>query len=1659
MSPFSLSSVNVVVDTSPGSHAAALTRLEIHRQTLERNGVPPISDLGTLALSGSVLATPGVIHAPVMAPQPPVLLPQPSLTPAPLTIPGRRTTGLTPVPLPIGDDPETVPVPVSLRRRGNRLEPGFAQASRPAGAMFVDWSAAAQPAGSPSSTAASMTAASPSAAALISLDVAYFVGQTVTLADNTVIVLKWPHQYLTFIAEDLRIGANVVFTFEHPPATASPESWPPGNRPPTPPTPLPRPDLWNGAPGARGVDGRHGGAGFAGVDAPFLELWALKMTGSPRFDLRGQDGTPGGRGQDGGAGGRGADGWPEQYDWLGFCARGAGAGGDGGGGGNGGNAGPGGPGGHGGRLTVYAPASVLTAYAAGGFSISTDGGDGGIPGGPGAPGPGGPGGLLGPRPKNCAMSSGDRHDGTPGPIGNQGGSAWPGTKGAFFNDATKFIAITENDFRQNLTKPALIKATPQVGVAGAEVTLSTLRLQNTDVLLIDDVVVPMTVIADTLASFVVPADALGGRRTLRVRQSDGTLSNPMTFYVMPQVSFVGDGGRQKPGTIVTVSGSGFEPGARVIVTAEEMTEVAFVNGRAMTFRLHRPTGTKDNAAGEIGYLKVILADGQASNEVEFLIDTLNVIVLGDSVAWGQGLPDQQKYHTKVAHALEAAGGGIKAYTTQLAHSGATIGVGDNTNLPAIPGEVPTSYPTAMQQLGMVTTDSATVDLVLVTAGLNDVNFRNVISPVKKPADFAGGVRQHCHRDLRTLLIATANKFPNATIVATNYYQIVSDNSQSSGLTAFIVAAGVIVGGPVGGTLGAGAISQMVTNARAFHEMSTTAIRSAVDDTNDQLSNPRVLFADPGFKPENSVYASDPWLYAVNPDLSPQDPFTAGGRALVCAMNKKRSDEFTCVRASLGHPNERGAQAYADAILAALARGTTDAETSLPPFPPGFLFGVATAGMQNEGGITNNDWAEFAKDPTCQKWVKIITGKEGGHAADLRPPGDAVRHSDPAVLAADLDRASGLGINAYRFSVEWSRLLPKRPNHAGDLTAADFNAAALSYYDKVLDLLAERAMTPVLTLNHLTLPLWALNPPKTRVFGAPSFAGIDPPDANDPDFTASMRGWESPGVVDEYVRLTKFLANRWSSKVRWWVTVNEPVGSGIAAGYFAGVWSPGFVADGARGKKAYFNMIKAHLRAYETIKAANANAQVGFAHAMMFAKTTYEFADDLANDQDAARNQFDYFYNWHMLNAVIDGQLDQNIERRPGDRRVVSGAALANWAGLNAGPWASHCDFVGLNYYRSVYVFGFEAIAKPIAPLYSGGRFRNNLNAPASEQTQVHQLTTPMGWEIYPAGFSAMMRSVHTRYGTPVMVTENGIAQTEDTTRGAFIAGHLSELLAAVRDGVNVTGYMYWTLVDNWEWHEGYWPNARFGLFTVDRAAAGQPRYLTDGAMAYSYAIKTGSVRGIRDRFGLITPGGDVVRAPRTSMAYLVGTADAGVLQLSLRANADGRVMGLMSGSPGARLLPVSGTFDPATGILKLLQPASRGVRAATLVVQTSGGLSFTGTLTRGGQAPVPVTLRQDPLVGQWAGTGPVQRLQVSRVPSGVNTYVGSWMGDDLPRGWKPMTVEPGTSNFTFRFNPGRAVVTLAGASLNGQLAGLGLVPAPQPWSATRRLDALGLIHP
>jgi hypothetical protein len=379
----------------PEDLARARERLEYHRAVLEQNGIQSVGDLGTLALSGAVSAEAGILF------------------PA-----SPRGSGITNLHLPevtVGRRPLGVYLPTAGAL--GTLTPAFVEAGIPTGARRIGAAASV-------ATLPRLVRGRIAGLGTVPLDTAYFVAQTVTFADNTVVVLARPHRYLTFIAERIIVGKGVTFTYEQPIPQSTVLSWSPEDRPP-PRGKAPTPDgLW-GVTGDPGENGLDGGDGWAGVDGPELELWTLELDGSPVFALQGQDGSAGGRGRDGGHGGAGSDGRAETYDWLGFCSSGAGWGGDGGAGGNGGNGGTGGVGGHGGRLTLYAPATTLLRYTAGGFTVSTQRGRGGAGGQPGQPGNGGGKGWLGPRPKNCWMSE-ERHDGNPGAPGHAGSVGAPG---------------------------------------------------------------------------------------------------------------------------------------------------------------------------------------------------------------------------------------------------------------------------------------------------------------------------------------------------------------------------------------------------------------------------------------------------------------------------------------------------------------------------------------------------------------------------------------------------------------------------------------------------------------------------------------------------------------------------------------------------------------------------------------------------------------------------------------------------------------------------------------------------------------------------------------------------------------------------------------------------------------------------------------------------------------------------------------------------------------------------------------------------------------------------------------------------------------------------------------------------------------------------------
>ncbi|MDQ0111297.1 IPT/TIG domain-containing protein [Paenibacillus harenae] len=753
----------------------------------------------------------------------------------------------------------------------------------------------------------------------IFVDSAYWAASEVYLVNGTNIVLKYPLRNLIIIAEKLTVEENVTISWERPYRTAPPQK----NPAPRTPDEAPMSTTLVGIPGTPGEPGWTGDRGYDGARAPELEVWVLEMTGRPRFDLRGQDGTQGGQGQNGGNGGKGGRGKPAVLDWAGFCKAGAGAGGNGGNGGRGGNGGAGGNGGSGGRLSLYAPQPVLQQYAAG-FEIRIEGGSAGIGGAAGYPGIGGEGGAVGASKGSCGP--GPRRAGQHGSTGAYGMTGPNGQPGGVLPNPIGFFSINADDFRRKMLEPAINRVTSLYVKSGERVTVYGLRFTMSDIVVIDGIEAATTVVSDTELQFTVP-QLFGGSRMFQVRQTDSTLSNLASVYVLPQIMDIGQEGmeerkpnellRVKPGMKVTLKGSGFAEGTLVLVNDHEMPDVRLISSNQIEFTMVRPSDTVKNASGEQVALKVRFADGTLSNTFQLELETYHMLVIGDSVSWGQGMQEHEKFYSLVGAAIQAKNGNIKQYTSVLAHSGATIGIGDQKTVDPVDGEVPTSYPTIWQQCDLFTGSKDKVDLVLMDGGMNDVDVTTVLNPFN-PANLDDLFEKHFNQSMYTLLDKVTRDYPKAKVIVTGYYAPISRKSDLAAVEALLIALGILVGGAgggaAGGLFGLAEFEAICNRCEKLERESKIYLQQAINKRNSELSESRIFFADPNFGPDHAALTDDPYLFGVNLDLSPQD-FIASDRLVSCTKAGCTGlDMEKCKRASMGHPNPKGAQAYANAII-------------------------------------------------------------------------------------------------------------------------------------------------------------------------------------------------------------------------------------------------------------------------------------------------------------------------------------------------------------------------------------------------------------------------------------------------------------------------------------------------------------------------------------------------------------------------------------------------------------------------------------------------------------------------------------------------------------------------------------------------------------------------
>jgi len=293
-------------------------------------------------------------------------------------------------------------------------------------------------------------------------------------------------------------------------------------------------------------------------------------------------------------------------------------------------------------------------------------------------------------------------------------------------------------------------------------------------------------------------------------------------------------------------------------------------------------------------------------------NNFKIAVIGDSVGWGQGLLDAHKYAIMIASKYGVT-------PDMFAHSGAKIGMG-LSNTPSAPSsEIPYPVPTVVSQLSQVA-DPSTYDLVFINGGINDITFQHILNPLTTSFDLANNITQRCYTDMKALLqqaIGVFNK-PTCRFILTGYYPILSGDSgvqnAAEPLDRLLGVHGLSIPlfldrGPI--------VDHIIANTLQFWKQSDAAFTNAAQEITMQFNlGGRLQFVQCPLTEQNALFASDPWLWGFNPDLSPEDE-VANSRIASCnAFYTNPLDLVTreqCFHASVGHPNIKGAAQIAAAI--------------------------------------------------------------------------------------------------------------------------------------------------------------------------------------------------------------------------------------------------------------------------------------------------------------------------------------------------------------------------------------------------------------------------------------------------------------------------------------------------------------------------------------------------------------------------------------------------------------------------------------------------------------------------------------------------------------------------------------------------------------------------
>lgn len=450
------------------------------------------------------------------------------------------------------------------------------------------------------------------------------------------------------------------------------------------------------------------------------------------------------------------------------------------------------------------------------------------------------------------------------------------------------------------------------------------------------------------------------------------------------------------------------------------------------------------------------------------------------------------------------------------------------------------------------------------------------------------------------------------------------------------------------------------------------------------------------------------------------------------------------------------------------------------FPKGFVFGTASSAFQYEGAVKEDGRGQTIWDTFSHSFGKVVDFSNADVAVDQYH-----RYNEDVQLMKDM------GMDAYRFSIAWSRIFP---NGSGEI-----NQAGVDHYNNLINALLAKGIEPYVTLYHWDLPQVLED---------------------------KYEGWLNPKIIKDFATYAETCFQKFGDRVKNWITFNEPHTVAVQ-GYDVGLHAPGrcsillhaFCRAGNSAIEPYIvahNVLLSHATVTDIYRQKYKSKQRG-SIGVSFNVIWFEPATNTTEDIDAAQRAQDFQLGW-FIEPLILGDYPRSMRSRVGSR-------LPAFSKSEAALLKGSLDFVGINYYTTFYAKNNSTNVIGVL-LNDSIADSGAITLPFKDGKAIGDKANSIWLYIVPQGIRSLMNYIKQKYGNPLLlITENGMDDAnnplvsitnalKDEKRIKYHNDHLMNLLAAIKeDGCNVRGYFAWSLLDNWEWAAGY--TSRFGLYFVD----------------------------------------------------------------------------------------------------------------------------------------------------------------------------------------------------------------------------------------------------